>query len=99
MSENESAVVNRAAEILRGKNSWTSDDLRGIERSLGGFGRRELAQDIRALRVEADRRRAGEFIAGASLKADAARTLERSPARDGQAATAPTVRARTADRA
>ena len=98
MSENESAVVNRAAEILRGKTSWTSDDLRGIERSLGGFGRRELAQDIRALRVEADRRRAGEFIAGASLKADAARTLERSLARDGQDDIVPLVRARRVER-
>jgi predicted acylesterase/phospholipase RssA len=94
MSENESAVVNRAAEILGGKNSWTSDDLRGIERSLGGFGRQELAEGIRALRVEADRKRAGEFIAGASLKTDAARALERSLAKDGQEEVARKVRGR-----
>lgn len=96
MSENESAVVNRAAEILGGKNSWTSDDLLGIERSLCDYGHQQLADDIRALRVrvEADRKRAEDFIAGASLKTDAARSLEKSLARSGQRDLAARVRAR-----
>ncbi|MDQ5835965.1 MAG: patatin-like phospholipase family protein [Acidobacteriota bacterium] len=96
MSENESAVVNRAAEILGGKNSWTSDDLLGIERSLSDYGHRQLADDIRALRVrvEADRKRAEDYIAGASLKTDAARSLEKSLARIGQRDLAARVRAR-----
>ncbi|MDQ3918392.1 MAG: patatin-like phospholipase family protein [Acidobacteriota bacterium] len=96
MSESESAVVNRAAEILGGKNSWTSDDLLGIERSLSDYGRQELAEGIRALRVrvEADRKRAEDYIAGASLKTDAARSLEKSLARSGQRDLAARVRAR-----
>ncbi|HEX3559383.1 MAG TPA: patatin-like phospholipase family protein [Pyrinomonadaceae bacterium] len=98
MSENESAVVSRATDILGGKNSWTSDDLRGIERSLGGFGRLELAESIRALRVKDERKRAGEFIAGSTLKTDAARALERSLARDEQDDIVPLVRARRVER-
>jgi hypothetical protein len=96
MSENESAVVNRAAEILGGKNSWTSDDLLGIERSLSDSGHQQLADDIRALRVrvEADRKRAEDYLAGASLKTDAVRSLEKSLARSGQRDLAARVRAR-----
>jgi predicted acylesterase/phospholipase RssA len=85
MSENESAVVNEATEILGGKNSWTSDDLRRLEKKLRGFNQSDLAEGIRARRKESDRRRAEDFVGGVRLKTHDARALEKSLAKDGHA--------------
>lgn len=94
MSENESAVKNRAEAILGGENSQTSDDLRALEKSLGDFGHADLAANIRALRIEADRRRATEALGGARLNSEDLRKLEASLRADSQEELAGQVQAR-----
>src|SRR5205823_6371115 len=102
MSENESTVVNRATEILGGQNSWTSDELRDIEKSLSGYGRKDLAQRIRAMRieqgvlallVETDEGRAAALLDGLKLSRQESRRIERGLRAGGESVSAERVRA------